>query len=137
MIGPNDLRNLDKENYNIENYFKNIDDDILKSHGRHVYEWACIHNIELPFHIRNQIAEKYLEAGWKYVYHHTSSELDCSKCYTVFYFSMFELKNAKDIDFSTTKIEKSSFRVEKCGDISALVTPIIVTKNGQDFSKED
>ena len=50
-----------------------IDTAIKRNHGQYPYENAILLK-EYPVSVRDEIARRYLEAGWKYVIHRTSSE---------------------------------------------------------------
>lgn len=70
MIYPNEL---DDYNVNYNKLEKEIDNSIKECHGMNEYEQAFVKG-EYPVNIRNTVAQKYKNAGWKYVYHITSSE---------------------------------------------------------------
>ena len=70
MIYPNEL---DDYNVNYNKLEKEIDNSIKECHGMNEYEQAFIDG-EYPVNVRTAIGLKYMEAGWNYVYHITSSE---------------------------------------------------------------
>lgn len=92
MITPNDLKNIislgDAEE--LEIIEAKVDEGILKFHGWFPWEEAIIEG-EYPVEIRNEIAKKYKENGWEFVYHQTSSENGERPGLTCFKFSMEEL----------------------------------------------
>lgn len=95
MITPNDIKELDKK-IATEELIKKIDESIIKNHKLKLnysndYEEAIIED-EYNISIRNIIAEMYKSAGWKYVYHRTSSENNERGGLTHFLFSNEELK---------------------------------------------
>ena len=71
-ISPKELIEL-KHLSKVDKYVKEIDKELRENEP--MFEWfeAQI-NCELPVVLRNAIAEKYIEAGWHKVYHHTTSE---------------------------------------------------------------
>lgn len=73
MITKKDLANMEIENINFEEVEKAIDDSIKSFHGWYPWEEAIIIG-EYSIEIRNIIGKKYKNAGWKHVYHRTSSE---------------------------------------------------------------
>jgi hypothetical protein len=73
MITPAELKQYEIENANIEAIIIDIDTKIKKNHGNFPYEEAILMK-EYSQAIREEIARRYREAGWKYVTHRTSSE---------------------------------------------------------------
>lgn len=73
MIKPSDLNKIIAVKYNLDELEQKIDSKIISFHGWYPWEEAIIEG-ELPLDIRNQIALRYKNAGWNYVYHRTSSE---------------------------------------------------------------
>ena len=70
MLTPEDLVIIDTNPEEINELIEKIDGSILKFHGSYKWETAVIEG-DIPMLIRNIIANKYKEAGWKYVYHKT------------------------------------------------------------------
>lgn len=73
MVTKNDLMNMEIENTNFEELEKAIDDSIRSYHGWYPWEEAIIQG-EYSIEVRNIMGKKYKDAGWKHVYHQTSSE---------------------------------------------------------------
>lgn len=73
---------------------------MLANHGNYDYELAMIDD-ESPVELRNAVAKKYKEAGWKYVYHRTSSENGERPGLTSFIFSERELEHYIVKDYHT------------------------------------
>lgn len=73
MITPAELKQYEIDNANIEAIIIDIDKEIKKNHGHYPYEEAILGK-EYTQAVRNEVAHKYREAGWKYVIHRTSSE---------------------------------------------------------------
>jgi hypothetical protein len=73
MITPAELKHYEIDNTNIEAIIIDIDKEIKKNHGKHPYEEAILPK-EYSWVIREEIARRYFEAGWKSVAHRTSSE---------------------------------------------------------------
>lgn len=73
---------------------------MLANHGNYDYELAMIDD-ESPVELRNAVAKKYKEAGWKYVYHRTSSENGERPGLTSFIFSERELEHCIVKDYHT------------------------------------
>lgn len=91
MISPQQAENLsDSKQRSVTEIISDIDDGMKRVHGWYPWEEAII-DYELPLHTRNRIANMYVNAGWKYVYHHTSSENLERPGLTVFRFSMTPL----------------------------------------------
>lgn len=89
MITPNDFKNSDEKRINV--LIEKIDESMLSNHGHYDYEFAHIYE-EPSFELRDSVAKKYKEAGWKYVYHRTSSENGERPGITSFIFSERELE---------------------------------------------
>lgn len=88
MILPEELnseKNLDPRM--MEKMEREIDKSIREFHNWYQWEMAIIEG-EYPLDIRNVMAKKYHDAGWKYVYHQTSSENGERPGLTCFKFSM-------------------------------------------------
>lgn len=92
MIGPNDLSKLELENsrYTIKEMIQDVDEGMKKQHGWYPWEHSVI-DYEISKSMRNRIAEQYIKAGWKYVYHHTTTENNERPGLTAFTFSMEKL----------------------------------------------
>jgi hypothetical protein len=91
MLSPIDLVINDLENANIDLLIEKIDESIKRFHGWYPWESALIED-ELPLVVRNEIAQAYKDAGWKYVEHQTSSENDERPGLTSFRLSMEPLQ---------------------------------------------
>ena len=100
MIKPEDLNQLTTNNYNLDDLEKKIDNSIIRFHGWYPWEEAIIED-EIPMDIRNQIAQRYKDAGWNYVYHRTSSENNERPGLTSFKFSMEPIKPEYINDWNT------------------------------------
>ena len=90
MITPNDIKNLDLLRVNLDQLEEEIDDSIKSYHGWYPYEYASITE-ELPRAVREALAERYKLAGWKFVYHTSTSEIGERPGLSAFKFSMYEL----------------------------------------------
>lgn len=88
MITPKEIENYSA---NLEKIEDEIDESIKKCHGWNEYEQAIIAG-EYPVNVRNAIAQRYKDAGWKYIYHITSSEVGGPNAVTMFIFSMKKLE---------------------------------------------
>lgn len=74
MITPEECRKLDETNEKkLDELEKEIDKSIKENHGDHPWEEAML-DTELSIKTRDTLAKKYLNVGWNYVYHQTSSE---------------------------------------------------------------
>jgi len=71
MVFPGQLTNLYR--YNLDEIENNIDAQVKKNHGSYPWEEAILDQ-EYETDIRDELAKRYIKAGWAYVYHHTSSE---------------------------------------------------------------
>lgn len=80
-IKPTDIHKAQPE------IISEINRQMGKNHGQYLYEYAILDH-ELPLRDRNEIARQYVEEGWKYVYHRTTSENSQRPGLTVFYFSI-------------------------------------------------
>lgn len=69
MLGPNDL----KSKLDIQELVYQIDESMKRFHEWYPWESAVIEG-EPSVDVRNEIAIKYIQAGWNYVYHNTTSE---------------------------------------------------------------
>lgn len=93
MITPNDIKNLDLLKVNLDRLEEEIDQSIKMYHGWYPYEYASITS-ELSRAVRDAIAKRYKLAGWKFVYHTTTSEKGERPGLTAFKFTMYELNSA-------------------------------------------
>lgn len=91
MVRPEDLIKVEIEEVNFKEIEKQIDSYILKTHGNHPWEEAIIEH-EYSVAVRDIIAYKYKENGWRFVYHRTSSENKEKPGLTQFRFSLVELE---------------------------------------------
>ena len=73
MITPAELEQYEIDNANIEAIISDIDEKIKRNHGNYPYEQAILPE-EYSWVVREEIARRYREAGWKNVAHRTSSE---------------------------------------------------------------
>ena len=85
-LSPEQINKIDNKLYNIDDIEKEVDESIKEYHGWYPWEEALIDR-EYPVEVRNKVAKRYIKAGWKYVYHHTSSENDERPGLTLFRFS--------------------------------------------------
>ena len=72
-ITPSDVTHIEMANYDLDHIIQLINEDIIKNHGMYHHEEAILHT-EYPISVRKVIAIRLYRAGWKYVYHMTSSE---------------------------------------------------------------
>lgn len=88
MLTPTDCYCLEyDEIYKINQLEHQIDEQLLKQHGKHTVQEVILDG-ELPILLRNELASRYINAGWKYVYHATSSERGEKSDLTAFCFSI-------------------------------------------------
>ena len=92
MITPEEAKNIVNKKYNLDTLESIIDRKIRENHGDYPWEEALIDE-ELPLKIRDELAKRYIEGGWEYVYHNTSSENDERPGLTYFAFSMEPVKH--------------------------------------------
>lgn len=90
MIKPEDIKTLDLQKYNLDKIETAIDESIKQYHGWHPWEYALL-DAEYPTTIRDELAKRYVNNGWKYVYHRTTSEDNQRPGLTSFMFSMVSL----------------------------------------------
>ena len=86
MITPNQAEQLKNEKYNYDKLESEIDESIKRHSGFYPYETASLMD-ELPVDVRNNIAKRYYDAGWNYIYHRTSGENNEKPGITTFIFS--------------------------------------------------
>lgn len=89
MITPKSFERADERRIN--GLIEKIDNSMLSNHGHYDYELAIIDE-EFPIVLRNAVAKRYKDVGWKYVYHRTSSENDERPGLTSFIFSQKEVE---------------------------------------------
>lgn len=92
MLTPNDIKKIEIEKINITDLEQEIDKSIKDFHGFFPWEEAIILG-EYSINIRNYIGKRYKNAGWKYVYHQTSSENGERPGLTSFKFSNIPLND--------------------------------------------
>lgn len=95
MITPKDIEQFEIESANFEEIEKEIDTEIKNNHGQYPWEEAILDK-EYPLSVRNAIAKRYLNGGWKFVYHRTSSENYEKPGLTRFVFSMEPIQHYDD-----------------------------------------
>lgn len=92
MITPNDIQQIEIDKVDFDKLEKEIDRSILTLHGFYKWEEAVLTK-EYPECVRNTIAKRYRDAGWRFVYHITSSENGERPGLTRFKFSQSEIKS--------------------------------------------
>lgn len=100
MITPEEAKKIVNKRYNLETLESIIDRKIRENHGDYPWEEAIVDE-ELPLNVRNNLAEKYSNAGWTYVYHHTSSENNERPGLTYFVFSTEPVEHIENNKKST------------------------------------
>ena len=90
---PNQINTLYR--YNLDEIESKIDEDVKKNHGMYPWEDAILDR-EYETEIRDELAKRYINAGWNYVYHHTSSENGERPGLTCFILSMDPVKHIED-----------------------------------------
>jgi hypothetical protein len=95
MLTPKDIRKIEIVQCDFDKLEKDIDDSIKSNHGEYEWEEALLDK-EYPLSVRNEIGKRYMENGWKYVYHHTSSEIGERPGLTLFVFSEVPVKYFED-----------------------------------------
>lgn len=98
MITPKDIEKIEMENVDFAKLEKEIDESIIKRHGYYKWETATLVG-EYPVGVRNALAKRYRDAGWNFVYHHTSSENGESPGFTEFVFSMNKINHFDSSEF--------------------------------------
>ncbi len=80
------LNSISGVQYDIDEVIRDIDKYLFTHHKSHLFCKQAILEYELPVELRNEVAKRYLELGWKYVYHTTSSDQvkDVHREYTLF-----------------------------------------------------
>lgn len=93
MIGPNELYKLDDHDnkYSIKDMIQDIDRNMKRFHRWYPWEQSII-DYEVSKSMRNRIAQEYIKAGWRYVYHATTTERNERPGLTIFLFSMDKLE---------------------------------------------
>lgn len=94
MISPDEAKKIPSIYSHIDVICKQIDESIIENHGMFNYEFAIISS-ELSISLRDQIAQMYVDAGWNYVYHCTSSENHERPGLTEFQFGMEQLHDPR------------------------------------------
>lgn len=87
---------------------QDIDKSIKQNHNIQPYEMAIL-DYEVPWSIRDRIAQRYLKAGWNYVYHDVRPMDETEqKRKTVFYLSTTEIKHIHSMCLITknTRIQR-------------------------------
>lgn len=92
MITPKDIEKIEMEKVDFAKLEKEIDESIIKHHGYYAWEAASLVG-EYPVCVRDALAKRYRDAGWRFIYHHTSSENGERPGLTEFRFSMSEIDN--------------------------------------------
>lgn len=94
MIKPEEIEKL--KEYDLDKIEEKIDESIKSYHGWYPWEEAILDE-EYPLHVRDALAKRYKDNGWKFVYHVTTSETGEKSGLTSFKFSMEKLdeKNVK------------------------------------------
>ena len=101
MITPEDILNIDTKTISIEEIESKIDASILRNHGAHSYEVAYI-TYAIPTTIADNIAMRYIKAGWNYVYY----SIDRNFKYTSFILSLID-PDCESINFKRyTKLSR-------------------------------
>ena len=118
MISPEKIKEKDRFNYDLDELIQQIDEDIENQHGFQYFE-RCYLSENIPFHIRNDIANLYIKSGWTYVYHTTFSEIDLDSKGTIFIFSEYEIDDEFPDYFKVLKNETNT----------CLINPFIVMKH--------
>ena len=90
MITYNDIKSNILDTINLQKIEDQIDKSLIRFHGWYPWEQAIIEG-EYSLEARNAISQKYIENGWNYVYHRTSSENGEPFGLTSFKFSSTEL----------------------------------------------
>ena len=91
MLTPNDIRKIEIKQCDFDKLEKDIDKSIESNHCNYKWEEALLDK-EYPLSVRNEISKRYMENGWKYIYHRTSSENGEKPGLTSFIFSEVPIK---------------------------------------------
>jgi len=105
MITPNDIREIEIEQCDFDKLEKDIDNSIKSNHGIYAGEEALLDK-EYPLSVRNEIGKRYMENGWKYVYHRTSSENGERPGLTSFIFSEVPVKHLEECNTGYVKVHQ-------------------------------
>lgn len=93
MITPYEFEKLQRER-NVDKYIEEIDKRIEEYAAKNMYPWVeIVLEAELSVHERDCIAKAYKSAGWKSVYHQTSTENGENAGLTVFVFLTGKTEN--------------------------------------------
>ncbi len=105
MLTPNDLKQMEIEQCDFEQLEKDIDESIKSNHGKYKWEEALLDK-EYPLSVRNEIGKRYMENGWKYVYHRTSSENGEEPGLTSFRFSEVPVDHIENCNSRYVKVHQ-------------------------------
>ena len=133
-IGPKELTVEYMYQQEIEKFAERMEDIIdkhLKSGNKGLYSWRdYIFDNELNSDIRDEIAKRYIKAGWEVVVHQTSSEnKDLGEKVT--YFAFLEAKDIPQFFETMTNIE--SYHIFG-SEFFKYSTPCFFTKSSFDYN---
>ena len=104
-ISPEQISKIGGKVCNLDEIEKEIDASMTQYHGWYPWEEAIIDH-EFSVEARNEIAQRYIKAGWKYVYHNTSSEHGERPGLTSFKFSNSEIEHCEKNSNDYYKVTK-------------------------------
>lgn len=95
MITPEYINKYDcigtrPDPHNIDEIIKSIDESMLNLHGLYGCEQAILYGL-YPEKIIEEIANRYVDAGWNFVYYEFTDDNDCGAGLTILKFSMDEI----------------------------------------------
>lgn len=85
-LSPTKLKELYIKNFNLDEVEQAIDEQLVKNHTQHPWEEVLLDE-EYSVEVRDALAKRYINAGWDFVYHQTSSENKERPGLTMFAFS--------------------------------------------------
>lgn len=85
-LTPTKLKELYLKNFDLNKVEVEIDKQLVKNHTQHPWEEVLLDE-EYTVEVRDALAKRYINAGWDYVYHQTSSENGERPGLTMFAFS--------------------------------------------------
>lgn len=72
MITPEDIKSIEEQK--IQDAIKEIDEKIIETHGRYVYDYEFFYtNNIFSDDLIKKVGERYQKAGWHYIYYRTNN----------------------------------------------------------------
>lgn len=96
MLSPKDIDKLEESTNSLDSITRRIDTSIIINHGKYDFEFAQLDQV-LSDEMVKDIIQKYIDSGWKYVYHLTIVDRTRKENKrSIFKFSMKEIKPTDD-----------------------------------------